>query len=499
MRAELRAEWTKFRTVRGWVVGMIAGAAVIVGLGLVPGMGGSCGNQGPGSECTQPTGPGGELVTDHFMFVHQTLAGDGRITVRATALTGQIFGEGGYRPGLVPWAKAGLIIKDGTAAGSAYAAIMVTGDHGVRLQHNYTNDTPGQPGQVSQDAPRWLRLTRTGDTITGEESFDGTQWTVVGTVHLAGLPSTVQAGLFTASPQYTAIAKAPFGLQGIEGGPSRATATFDHVERQGAWSGDTWTGERLGGPDDGPANLDGKFTEANGVLTVAGSGDIAPAVSGGAGLGTTITQTLAGTFVGLILAVVVGAMFITAEYRRGLIRVSLAAQPRRLRMLAAKAIVLGSVTLVAGVAAAAVVVPFGQQVLRNNGAYVAPADFSTELRLVLGTGALLAVASIMALALGTLLRRSAIAVTTAVLVIVMPYILAMSILPAGAGRWLLRISPAAAFSVQQAAMAYKQVDSTYLPTEGYFPLAPWAGFAVLCGWTLAALVAAAVVLRRRDV
>src|SRR4029453_19512297 len=37
----LRAEWTKFRTVRGWVIGMLATPSAIVGLGLAPGLQGS--------------------------------------------------------------------------------------------------------------------------------------------------------------------------------------------------------------------------------------------------------------------------------------------------------------------------------------------------------------------------------------------------------------------------------------------------------------------------
>ena len=38
----------------------------------------------------------------------------------------------------------------------------------------------------------------------------------------------------------------------------------------------------------------------------------------------------------------------------------------------------------------------------------------------------------------------------------------------------------------------------YTPNQGFFPLAPWAGFAVLCGCAVAALAAAIVTLRRRD-
>ena len=75
-----------------------------------------------------------------------------------------------------------------------------------------------------------------------------------------------------------------------------------------------------------------------------------------------------GAFAGLIAVVVVAAMFITAEYRRGLIRTTLAASPRRGRVLAAKAIVIGSVTFVAGLAAAAVAVPLGAQMRAQQGA-----------------------------------------------------------------------------------------------------------------------------------
>jgi D-arabinose 1-dehydrogenase-like Zn-dependent alcohol dehydrogenase len=103
------------------------------------------------------------------------------------------------KPRALDWAKAGIMIKESTRPGSAYAAIMITPGHGVRMQDNYTQDTAGLPGAVSTASPRWLRLTRSGDTITGYDSDDGTHWTQVGTVHLAGLSSTIQASLFAAS------------------------------------------------------------------------------------------------------------------------------------------------------------------------------------------------------------------------------------------------------------------------------------------------------------
>jgi ABC-type transport system involved in multi-copper enzyme maturation permease subunit len=507
----LRAEWTKFRTVRGWVIGTVVAVLVMVGIGLFAAGAGSSSCQstsgssggptrtGQGCMTIPPVGPGGEAVSDSFYFVRQPLAGNGSITVRITSLTGLLPDSNGNdtRPGLVPWAKAGIIIKESTQPGSAYAAMMVTADHGVRMQDDYTSDTAGQPGPVSSAAPRWLRLTRSGDTITGYDSADGTSWTQVGTVHLAGLPSTVQAGLFAAAPAYQTISENFGGGESGSIAPSQDTAVFDHVSRSGTWSGGAWTGDYI---DAANGSGTGGYHQAAGQFTVTGSGDIAPVVVGQAGdVGATIAQHLVGTFAGLIAVIVVATMFITAEYRRGLIRVTLTASPRRGRVLAAKAIVIGSVSFVAGLAAAAATVIFGAQLAHARGSYVYPVPWPTELRVVVGTAALIAVAAVFALGLGTVLRRSAAAVTLVIVAIVLPYILGVaSILPVSASDWLLRITPAAAFAAQQAIPQYPQVTALYSPSSGYFPLAPWAGFAVLCAYAALALGLAVVLLRRRD-
>ena len=69
---------------------------------------------------------------------------------------------------------------------------------------------------------------------------------------------------------------------------------------------------------------------------------------------------------------------------------------------------------------------------------------------------------------------------------------------AGPADWLLRITPAAAFSVQQAMPRYAQVSNVYTPAQGFFPLTPWAGLAVLYGWAALALGLAVLALRRAD-
>ncbi len=512
----LHAEWTKFRTVRGWVAGMILAVLVTAGLGVFVAKSGvpscasqtSSGQQGPvqhGAACGQPiytVGPGGVLVQDEFYFVRQPLAGNGSITVQVTSLTGlgseEINGQpvGSLR---VPWSKAGIIIKDGTRQGSAYAAMMVTGGNGVRMQWNYTGDTAGLPGAVSAASPRWLRLTRDGDTITGYDSADGTHWTRVGTVALAGLPSTVQAGLFVTSPLYTTYSSS-LGVGNASNSSTRAAAVFDHVSRTGTWPASTWTGDDVGAGNLGVAQVP-PYHQAAGRFTVSGSGDIAPLIAGplNHGPNVTVRDFLLGTFAGLIAVAVVATLFMTAEYRRGLIRTTLAASPNRGRVLAAKAIVIGSAAFVAGLAAAAGAVLIATPIAHNGGSSLFPEPWPTELRIIVGTAALVAVAAVFTLAIATIVRRSATAILIVIVTMVIPFVLsAPPGIPAGVTDWLLRITPAAAFALQQPAPQYYQVQANYIPPTGYYPLAPWTGFAVLCAWTAIALAAAAYLLKRRD-
>jgi ABC-type transport system involved in multi-copper enzyme maturation permease subunit len=489
----VHAEWTKFRTVRGWMIAMIVAVMAITAfVFLTSNVSSSC----SGSACpAPPTGPGGEPVQDAFYFAHQPLSGNGTITVQMTSLAGQVaVGPSQTVPGLQPWSKAGIIIKQNTSQGSAYAAMMVTGSHGVRMQWDYVNDTPGLTGSVSADSPRWLRLVRDGDTITGYDSADGTHWTLAGTAALPGLTSTVQAGLFAAAPS--------------NGNTATATGAFRHIGL--SWTAARWTGANVGGFGPNGVPAPGTLRQSAGTITVTGSGDITPLAGDGAVL--SIQRALAGTPIGLIPLIVVGAMFITAEYRRGLIRVSLTAAPRRGRLLAAKAVVIGAVSFVTGLVAAALTVAVGARILARTGVPLWPVPALSLARMLVGTGALLAVAAVLALAVGTAARRSATAVAAAIVVIFVPYLLVLvpPLLPGHVGRgggglslvareWLLRITPAAGFSVQQVVPQFSQVaDASYSPNWGYYPLAPWTGFAVECAWAAAALALAFYLLRRRD-
>jgi len=513
----LRAEWTKFRSVRGWLIAALAVAA-LTAVGPIW-LAGTATNST--ELCTRyqcevqgqviATGPRGDAVTDQFTFVHQPIAASASITVHVTSFRGTSVPH--LPPGVhpapetQPWAKAGIIIKASTKPGSAYAAVMLTGGHGVRMQYDYTHDMAGNVVVSGPAASLWLRLTRSGDTITGYESANGRQWTKIGTAVLAGLPPTAQAGMFVTSPPFSE----PIGSgDNIAVGQTRATATFSDLSLRGGLPGHSWSAIRLGGttvslqPFQGArvrrgSAPGGSVTQTAGGFTVTGSGDIAPFEP----LVDPLLFAFIGALFGLITVIALGAVFITAEYRRTLIRTTITASPRRGRILLAKATVIGSVTFAAALIGAAVAFPVVEHKLDHQGWRppvwpVLALTSGTGLRIVLGTAAIAVGAAVLGLAAGVVFRRSAAAVTAVIAGVIVPLVLAQ-LLPISPAQWLLRITPAAAFSLQSSVQRYPQVSYICAPYHECYPLSPWTGFAVLAGWVAVALCGAVYLLRRRDV
>jgi hypothetical protein len=80
--------------------------------------------------------------------------------------------------------------------------------------------------------------------------------------------------------------------------------------------------------------------------------------------------------------IVVATLFMTAEYRRGVIRLTFTASPARGRVLAAKAVVIGAVTFIAGLAGTTAALVLGEQLLRSSGNFILPVSTLTEVRAV---------------------------------------------------------------------------------------------------------------------
>lgn len=494
----LRAEFTKFRTARAWVIAPCATACVFVLLSYLSALASHATNP------AVPTGPAGEAVADTYTFVHQPLAGDGSLTATVASLSGaetsasNASGNGAaasskgqpgsqLHPGLAPWTKAGLILEPDAIRGTVYAAVMVTGSHGVRMQHNYTHDTAGLAGPIGPSSPRWLRLTRVGDVITSYDSRDGAHWTKIGSARLTGLPHTLQIGLFVTSP-----------VSATNGTPNVATASFDHISTQGDFPHRSWTGAAIA---DGfypylPSAATWQQRTAD-AFTISGSGDIAPLVGGSVINHWSGASIVNGTIAALLLVIVLATLFVTSEYRRGLIRTTNTATPQRGRAMFAKALVAGSLVFTAGASATAIAEVITRHVFAANGNYLFPQSGPAVAQVIIGTGLFLALAAALVVALGTILRRTAGTIVAGFVLLILPGILATT-MPGDPQNWLMRLTPTAAFAVQATLPRFAQVSSAYTIANGYFPITPWVGLAVLAAYTAIALSAALWLLRRRD-
>ncbi|MDQ7907694.1 ABC transporter permease subunit [Phytohabitans sp. ZYX-F-186] len=465
----LRGEWTKLVTVRStvWCLFLTVGLTILLS---IIGAQGSSTNVGDNAE---------RLLEDRFHFMHQPLDGDGTITARVVRQedTGD-------------WAKAGIMIKQSTEPRTPYVAMLVTPGHGVRFQADFSTDVAAGAGGT----PAWLRLTRSGTTITGFTSPDGAAWRQVGTAELAGLPRTAEVGMFAATPASGTRVIRRGGSTTSSPDYEPSTATFDSVRLAPAAGGPAgaWQSDAIGGGvefADG-TTLVGEASESGGVFTVTGTGDIREVPFTERGDDDIVRNALGGVYLGMIAAAVLGVLYVTSEYKTGMIRTTLTASPRRGRVLVAKALLLGTVTFACGLVASLASLLGARPIQRDRG-FVPPfypdpsLTSGTVLRAVFGTAAFLALMALLGLGLGAVIRRTAGAVVAVLALAVVPGI-ASSLLPVEGEKWLQRLTPLAGLAMQQTRERWDNWVS------------PWPGFAVACAYVALALAAAVLLIRRRD-
>jgi hypothetical protein len=154
-------------------------------------------------------------------------------------------------------------------------------------------------------------------------------------------------------------------------------------------------------------------------------------------------------------------------------------------VVAARAVVVGAATFVTGLVAVGVTLPVGLAILKGNGIHVAAVPVLTGARVVAGIAVALGLCAVFAYGLGAWLRRGWAAILVGLSLVALPYaVTAFPLLPDPVSEWLLRLTPAAGFAVQQTMVEYPQVTAHYAPSAGYFPLPGWAGLALLCAYTV---------------
>jgi hypothetical protein len=108
------------------------------------------------------------------------------------------------------WSKAGLMFRNDASGGSANVALFATAGNGVSFQWRPTAGAQcfnSAAGGIT--APVWLQLARSGGTINGYYSFDGSNWTQVGTASIL-MSGAAQAGLAVTAHNNSALNTATF-------------------------------------------------------------------------------------------------------------------------------------------------------------------------------------------------------------------------------------------------------------------------------------------------
>lgn len=181
---------------------------------------------------------------------------------------------------------------------------------------------------------------------------------------------------------------------------------------------------------------------------------------------------------------VLGVLVLTGEYSTGQIRSTFMAVPKRLPVLWAKAGTFATVTFVLMLISGLVSFLFSQSILTQHHVNTT-LSHAPALRSWVGVALYLAVLSVLAMSLGAIVRNTAGGIALfAGLLFVVPGLAA--ILPT---------------STQNAINPYlPSVAGTGIlsGTRDAHTFSPWGGFALFVGYTLVALVVAAILMRRRD-
>ena len=203
--------------------------------------------------------------------------------------------------------------------------------------------------------------------------------------------------------------------------------------------------------------------------------------------------SLTGIYLSQAAAAILAVLAIGSEYSSGMICATLTAMPRRMTVLAAKAVILAGLMLAAGTVAVLGSLLAGRLLLPGRGLTAAhgyPAlslGDGLVLRAAAGTVLYLALIALLSLGVAAAVRDSAAAVGVVLGLLYLIPVIAAVVHEPGWHRHLQQAAPMTAGLAIQATAGLRGL-----------PIGPWAGLGVLAAWAAAALVTGGLVLRFRD-
>ena len=202
---------------------------------------------------------------------------------------------------------------------------------------------------------------------------------------------------------------------------------------------------------------------------------------------------LTGSYLGQAIVVVLAAASIGGEYGSGMITVTLAAMPRRIAALGAKAVIVTGPVLLAGAVAVAgsllagwVILP-GRGFTGAGGSPVLALTGPAVLRAAAGSVLYLGLIGLLSLGVTAVTRSTAAGVGTVLGLLYVAPIITAVVAPGSLQRHLEQIAPMTA-----------GLDVQATSSLGSLPLSPGAGLGVLAAWSAGALALGWLALRWRD-
>src|SRR5262249_13322796 len=162
---------------------------------------GSAGTSSCGTGVFTVVGAGADIwgTADSFRYVSQSASGDTQIVARVTGLQNTN-----------TYAKAGVMIRETTAASSAHVVLDVRPNGSIEFMTRSANGAATAfIAGGTQTTPAWLKLVRSGGTATASISADGSTWTTVGTTPVT-MAATATIGLAVTSHDTSQLNTATF-------------------------------------------------------------------------------------------------------------------------------------------------------------------------------------------------------------------------------------------------------------------------------------------------
>ena len=188
------------------------------------------------------TGSGADIwgTADEFHYAYTTASRNFEIVARVASVQN-----------IDPWAKAGVMIREGTGSRARHASLFITPTtvNGVAFQRRpRTGGASVHTSGPRFTTPGWVRLVRDHDTVTAYyREFPGHSWQLIGTQAFSGLAETLLVGLAVSS----------------HADPRLANATFDNV---------MLTSDQFQSADIGAVGVPGTTRVNSASVTLEGSG-----------------------------------------------------------------------------------------------------------------------------------------------------------------------------------------------------------------------------------